>query len=612
MRGSMWLIPWMVGCPAPDDPVEADPIELVDAQFEPAIAVGRPGDALTLRFEARDDAGSLVDPVAFRVDGPDLGEPVRVDTGIYEVTTGGTHTGAVGLGMYGCDPESPEPCLPSGFVTGIVIHAGAPSASIALPAVSIELGVGEVRPWTATPLDAEGSPSHAPLGFTSRDAAVLSVEGHVLTGVAPGSTTLTLQADDVSVDVPVTVAAATLGPPGEGEWQLVPGRTRFDESLHRASEVQGHLASQPAGPVAVWRNGERDGMIWLATWTGTGFGYERIQQNPLDQSAYAKVRVEPDGRIVVLYEAAMPAGLVAASREGAPGAPWSFEYLLPDVPVAAPARREHWFHDAMIDGDGMWVVSRRDEGPSAKADKECMRVVDLHRLVDGAVVSRVEVFRAQCLATEVDDIASLQLLDDPLADVPIVVVNLGITGGQVHAYRYDGYGWWPEYWAGHEGPFEPNTSTRFPPTHSTVLRSGDDTESWGMAWMASDQYSRYWSVFSESTATLSQDLPYFGDFHRDESQPWTQIYGTTTRGHALYGVRELARLTMRRPDGSIDALDPWPVVTTVPPNDNEVSDSVYGIAAQDGWLYATVEVIRGNDTALVFVALHPDTLGTLP
>jgi uncharacterized protein YjdB/PKD repeat protein len=130
-----------------------------------------------------------------------------------------------------------------------VEYLTAPAASVDVTPAAATVGVGTTRQLTATPRDADGSPAPRPVTWSSGDEAIATVSAEgLVTGVAPGTATITAEADGVSgtaainvVDVPVASVEVRVSTSADDAEEAADGSmyiTSSDLELVRDSEDQ--------------------------------------------------------------------------------------------------------------------------------------------------------------------------------------------------------------------------------------------------------------------------------------------------------------------------------------------------------------------------------------
>ncbi len=176
----------------------------------------------------------------------------------------------------------------------------------------LRLAVGERRNLPVLTwgyLDDTPSHLHADYTVESADPAVAAIEGHEVTGVAPGTTTVTFASGLAPTStITVEVVDAPLGPPGEGAHPVldVPD---YNNWKYDASHVH-RLALDSAGvPVVVARHDP--GILYVglgyypaivAEWTGTGFEGQFVAR-PKETANVPHLTLDERDRRYVLYNA---------------------------------------------------------------------------------------------------------------------------------------------------------------------------------------------------------------------------------------------------------------------------------------------------------------------
>lgn len=294
---------------------------------------------------------------------------------------------------------------------------GGPVVDIVLPFPSIDLGVGEVRaiePLLLTSAGLDGEPSHLPLTCSSADpkVATVSTAGSrcVISGGAPGTTTLTLQAGTFTRPVPVQVKATPLGPPPLGavtdfvpQSTAAPGLTPIWIRSGSADVPSGQLVSDATGRLAF--GARLIGRQAVFEWTGSGFGWTLVTTP--DVEAYYPPTLTYDGA-GTLYAVSAAHEVLSRKAADAPGT-WSKATLPASAPVEGvedsqldnshpfvrrPAGSE-WVSAIPRSGGGAWVAWVATKGWDVHPDRVCRFVLELAEVKPDLKVQGETVLTAQ-------------------------------------------------------------------------------------------------------------------------------------------------------------------------------------------------------------------------
>ncbi len=293
---------------------------------------------------------------------------------------------------------------------------GGPAEHIHTWGDEVRLGVGEVRvfqpypvaEWAQTFPDAgdergEQPWSEEPVSYAIVDPAVAEVDAlGVITAGAPGETTLVLTAGDVRREVPVTVETRPLDRPPLGAWPLVETVVESSRPLNRNAWglQRARVAVGPDGGVSVvFRPRPGSGRtsdenfstltppLVLATWTGTGFGFEMLG-TPTERLTHAGVAVDERGDTYVLTRSLRENRLDLWHRPaGVPAGGWTRRAL--PVGLGAfdgPGDMGTWSSSEQLDrywpismtdrpGGGVWIAWVSIDDFAISEVKRCPRIV---------------------------------------------------------------------------------------------------------------------------------------------------------------------------------------------------------------------------------------------
>ena len=200
----------------------------------------------------------------------------------------------------------------------------------------------ERRPAHALPLASYPAPSDQtlrvigddPMTYAIADPAVATVDDQgVVTGVAVGTTMLTVTHGAATLEVPVEVATGTLGPPAP-ELRLFPAEPapsedrRWARAAPASSESVIAVDGRGYPHLALSARRRLAGTAVIASWTGTGFGFETVSR-PYETVEHKVVAaVDEADRLFAVYFDEVDDGFVVAERGVAedPGA-WTHRRL---------------------------------------------------------------------------------------------------------------------------------------------------------------------------------------------------------------------------------------------------------------------------------------------
>lgn len=363
------------------------------------------GDEAVIEVTLRDDAGAIVDtpfewlvtdgsprayPATWSADEPSPGvhrlrfTPQFPATSYVRIRL----TGEDEHGQIGEDTD----------VARVLAYGGPPSHVLAYAATST-LAIGEARPIAAMPVAAIETKvvhGHEPVTYASANPAIATVDTRgVVTGVAVGSTTLTVRHGDTSATVAVEVTAAALAAPaadarlpvagvesGPGLAWLTP--TATEDTIVVDARGHPHLAYQGRAP------GEL-GQALVASWTGTGFGVEVVSR-AYEQVDQVKAVLDEQGRLHLVYFDLWRPGFVHATRDAAAGPDaWTRQLLATDVD-ALVASGYHG-HESYADGaraailaregGGVWIATRAIHVDSPTS--ECVELIRLFEVAPDGI-----------------------------------------------------------------------------------------------------------------------------------------------------------------------------------------------------------------------------------
>lgn len=247
------------------------------------------------------------------------------------------------------DEDAADKAAQTKIVT-LVVRGGA-CARIVPDSLSVELLVGESRPFTAEGL-AELSPgeqtedikyavSHEVLQYVVQDPSIATWSGGVLTGVSVGETKLNVGCAAKQIPVPVVVKEAAATPPQEGR---VPMLSRKALSVgmgptwpQAPDNVEGRLLLQPQGyPMALLQpypgvsglGRGQFGRLLVAEWTGSGFGTTALG-TWWETIARPRLALAGDRAYVAFMETQFP-GVYLADR---PIGDWSVPFRVRALPT---------------------------------------------------------------------------------------------------------------------------------------------------------------------------------------------------------------------------------------------------------------------------------------
>ncbi len=362
------------------------------------------------------------------------------------------------------------------------------------------LAVGERRPFQALPVaeypfgrypenSAPGTTvDHVaalePPEYTIDDPTIASVDDDgTLTGVSVGTTTLHVTAGAASTSVRVEVTDEALAASPRGVLDLGPYGINRPGALGLSNVTLDHHGA-PAALIRTQAHRWPDPALWLAnntavlaSWTGTGFGYEWLSQSNLDYPHQATLMVDGTGRQWVAQVQSNRAFGVSLRHRAAAGEPWERVHLpvRPDLDRGAEVPPQNLGAPAVIgpvvnlglsasSRGGAWVAYQQAYvmGQTASYtasvwaqdafELDCWRIVRLaHVMPDGTTelheVKRTE-YPAGCSSTGVSPASFV----DPLervwmhAEGPgglpgLTVVEDPFLGGTRMDFSFDGTSW---------------------------------------------------------------------------------------------------------------------------------------------------------------------------
>ncbi len=321
---AVFIASWLAGCPEPD-PDRPDPPETpILGPFDPARVVATPDQPIDARIEARFADGSLAgggewswlllslsgrepEP-AFTEASPEPG--VRV---VSIAPSGWLGILQVVVRYRLCaDPDDGATCADAVPAVLEVEYVSGEADEILPPTESIALAVGERRPYQ--PFTVARGPGAASLigaqiervEYETDDPAVASVDARgLLEGISAGETTLRFRSGSARAEVPVIVTEATLGPPPDGRVAVLVGSQTAEDRARQDAGLEGRLDVDARGwPAYLLFAGPAVPSyrppLFVAQWTGTGFGYEQVSESH-EQTARPRLAVDAEGNVVVTW-----------------------------------------------------------------------------------------------------------------------------------------------------------------------------------------------------------------------------------------------------------------------------------------------------------------------
>jgi hypothetical protein len=274
-----------------------------------------------------------------------------------------------------------------------------------------------------------------PTTYQILDTSVATVDAHgVITAVAVGTTSLVTTHGDRSQTVPVEITAQTLGPPGpDRDIDLALGTTNPWARL-RNTGVDSRMVVDGRGypHIAYEALKAQAGSVVIASWTGTGFGFETVSrpyEKVIDQPI--KLAVDDSDRLYVVYLG--PNGYVLAERAASAGpADWTYRELdidHPDAGAVGPGvETKGWATYVPLQahvvsvlprpGGGVWVAYRTIHHlPDHGVDVSCAQLVRLAEVTTSAITYHATVRDDRFTASSRLDCAYDRLVSDyePLA-----------------------------------------------------------------------------------------------------------------------------------------------------------------------------------------------------
>lgn len=333
------------GCGGDDAPGEAPPLPVVTG-LEPGLVVGAPGDDIVFTVTMTDAAGAPVEPYEFVWTGvpneefplPASDGVVTTDApaaGVRRATFTPAHLGRFYFGAYlrVCAPDedgNPEAyCQRLDLDQVTLLVAGGDAVALESPVFDVRLVVGERRdvdadPRAAAPGQSYLVPSRDEVTLEVLDPTIASVDGLTVTALAEGSTSLALRAGALTELIPLVVTAGTAGLPADGVLHRAGPRSVLGIS-DDATDHQ--LVIDSAGaPVALTTAGEL-GRLWLAEWTGSGFGHQPVGWY-YEQLLRPQLALDERDRRYVAFVTDAVAGFWLAERAADAGADgWTYRRL---------------------------------------------------------------------------------------------------------------------------------------------------------------------------------------------------------------------------------------------------------------------------------------------
>lgn len=377
------------GCGGDDAP-EVPPLPVVTG-LEPQLVVGAPGHGTTFTVTIVDAAGDPVEPTDFWWSGvPTEDVPVSDFDGevTAEVPAPGVRRATYtpnAMGRYNvlaylqmCAPDADGASEPEcqGISLGPVVLFVAGGDAVALEplAPEVRLVVGERRPVhaevrAAVPGESYLVPSRDEITLEVADATIASVDGITVTALAEGETTLALRAGEITESIPLIVTTGPSGSPLDAVLHRV-GPAAAIASTDDSTDPQLALDSTGAPVALVSAAGNSISRLWVAEWTGSGFGHQPLGWHhtphhdvlPAPQLALD----ERDRRYVTFVTGDVP-GFWLAERAAAAGPDgWTYRQLPrrrdPQLaePVIPDDDREHYLGPQFAvmprTGGGLWIA----------------------------------------------------------------------------------------------------------------------------------------------------------------------------------------------------------------------------------------------------------------
>lgn len=277
-----------------------------------------------------------------------------------------------------------------------VVVWGGPATRVNTAVTRADLVVGETRSLGAVALTGDASQgyfySDDPLGFASANPAVVTVDDlGVMTARAAGDTVITVTAGSASTTVPAHVAAGAPAPMPVGltplaalrpAWVLAPDlrlvhhkSVAYNMALppndgpwlvSNASHGVNGFGSEELAYVGARRDSTAVGLMSLAHWTGSGFGFELIGER-WDAAFDPMMAIDERGTLYVVYRSSNRNAYVLLERPaGARPGTERLRVLPPDLrePASLGLRaRDYVFgssfqRSAIVPriGGGVWIA----------------------------------------------------------------------------------------------------------------------------------------------------------------------------------------------------------------------------------------------------------------
>lgn len=368
-----------------------------------------------------------------------------------------------------CD-ENGDHCRFTDQALSVVSWFGDTPTEIVPPTDAISLAVGERRPYQPFVLADGGERAPAAMSLVEyevADTTIASVDEHgVLEGLSAGTTTLTLRGGTAEpMEVPLTVTMDALGPPPDGGGLISSVRfADFDGPTRTVAPITRRMGVDGRGwPAVLFSMGIRvdpyQGQpLYLAQWTGTGFGFEIV--TPLFDYFPSEYRMDVDGDgapvVVWFHEDAADGGFLRVATRPADR---PTEWAVRDLPMGPTEVHPRYTFRRLATpgvlgdgGGGAWVAwSVLDDAPGP-----CRAHVRLARVTADAIETEdlfdqdIEpVAGISCHDTFVAiGVPPLELLLAPPAagsDRPQLLVRRGTPpqteGLSAFLYRHDGATW---------------------------------------------------------------------------------------------------------------------------------------------------------------------------
>ena len=283
--------------------------------------------------------------------------------------------------------------------------AGGPGWTLVSPVDEVTLVVGERRPVQAATFAGETMDvarlSGDAITYTTDQPDVISVDANgFVTALKPGQAWLKWRTVALQEDIQVTVVDGDLGPPSEGVYRFQ-NRVRWQDLEYKripTTDPRDNFAINPDGiPLVLLKPRLHyapsvslpNQPLWLATWTGSGFGYEWVNEyHETTEQPFLGVGI--DGHQYVGWVNGWEQGI--AIRDRAPdGTTWQQRLLpiRPDLGRTADAEVKGLTFAVepqiatLPSSTGMWVAYAMsykvtDMGyPTAAIGQQCTRILRL-------------------------------------------------------------------------------------------------------------------------------------------------------------------------------------------------------------------------------------------